>query len=159
MNPLQQQQAVFKVGVVSEIDPATCTARVRFDDLQSEKFYNGWRAYGASKLMNILFTFELDRRLRGSQVTVNALHPGFVATRFAANNPGWLQPVMRLAHRFALSPEDGAATSIYLASSPQAHGVSGLYFVNCRPTPADAAAYDQTTARKLWEASEALAGL
>jgi retinol dehydrogenase 12 len=144
--------------VVNVSSAAHRGSKIRFDDLQGEKFYNGWRAYGASKLANLLFTFELDRRMRGSQVSANALHPGFVATQFAQNNQGWLKPVMKLAGRFALSPENGAATSIYLASSPDVRGMSGLYFVSCRPTAADRAAYDQSTARRLWEVSEELTG-
>jgi NAD(P)-dependent dehydrogenase (short-subunit alcohol dehydrogenase family) len=142
--------------VVNVSSAAHRGAKIRFDDLQGEKYYNGWRAYGASKLANILFTFELDRRLRGSKITANALHPGFVATQFAHNNQGWLRLAMRMAHRFALSPDEGAATSIYLASSPLAHGASGLYYVSCRPTAADPVAYDQNVARRLWEVSEAL---
>jgi retinol dehydrogenase 12 len=129
-------------------------ARIYFDDLQGERSYNSWRAYGQSKLANVLFTFELERRLRGTQVSANALHPGFVATRFGENNGAWMRAIMRILHRFAISPEEGAETSIYLASSPRLHGVSGLYFVRCQPTGADPAGYDQLTARRLWEVSE-----
>lgn len=129
-------------------------SKIHFDDLQGERFYNPWRAYAQSKLANILFTFELDRRLRGTQVSVNALHPGFVATRFGANNPGGWGLALKILHRFALTPEEGAATTVFLASSPVVQGKSGLYFVNSRPTAADARAYEGRTARRLWQVSE-----
>lgn len=129
-------------------------SKINFDDLQGERFYNPWRAYAQSKLANILFTFELDRRLRGTDVTANALHPGFVATQFGTNNSRIWKFVLGIIHRFAITPEEGAATSIFLASSPEALKKSGLYFVNSRPTAADPAAYDIRTARQLWVVSE-----
>src|SRR5215469_13211259 len=103
-----------------------------FSDLQSARDYRGFRVYGRSKLANILFTRELARRLAGTGVTANCLHPGFVATRFGAENGGLFALVLSLAKNFALSPEQGAETLVYLASSPEVAGVSGQYFYKCR---------------------------
>jgi NAD(P)-dependent dehydrogenase (short-subunit alcohol dehydrogenase family) len=107
----------------------------------------------------VLFTFELARRLNGLQVTANALHPGFVATRFGHNNQWLFNLGMRLAHLFALSPEQGAQTIIYLASSPQVEGVSGQYFVKKRSVRADPAVYDLETAQNLWRISAEMVGV
>jgi NAD(P)-dependent dehydrogenase (short-subunit alcohol dehydrogenase family) len=129
-------------------------ARIDFEDLEGRRSYGGMRAYGQSKLANLLFTYELARRLEGSGVTVNALHPGFVATSFGANNGGSIvRALVRLAQRRAISPEEGAQTSIYLASSPEVEGVSGGYFVRRAPHPSSPASRDQEAARRLWEVS------
>ena len=134
-------------------------ARIDFNDLQAEHSYNPMRAYGQAKLANVLFTYELTRRLAGSGVTANALHPGFVASNFAQNN-GWLvRAVMKVAHLFAISPEQGAQTSLYLASSPEVEGITGKYFVDCKPVSSSPVSYDQDTAQKLWRVSERLTGL
>jgi len=119
--------------VVNVSSAAHRGSRIHFDNLQGEHGYNGWRAYGQSKLANVLFTFELARRMQGSGVTANALHPGFVATGFGHNNGRVLRLFMRLANRFALTPEQGAETSIYLASSPQLRGVTGMLFCALPP--------------------------
>ncbi|MGB9800371.1 MAG: SDR family oxidoreductase [Thermanaerothrix sp.] len=135
-------------------------ARLNFDDLQNERGYNGWRAYSQSKLANLYFTYELARRLEGTGVTVNALHPGFVASRFAHNNHDPIAWGFRLVQRlFAISPEEGAQTSIYLATADEIAGVSGRYFVNKRPVPSSAASYDRAAAQRLWEISLRLCGL
>ncbi len=128
-------------------------ARLDFSDLQYQRGYSGYAAYGRSKLMNVLFTYELARRLEGVQVTANALHPGFVATRFAMNNGVIVNLVMRLAHLGALSPQEGARTSIYLASSPEVEGVTGQYFTREKAVKSDPASYDEADARRLWEIS------
>jgi NAD(P)-dependent dehydrogenase (short-subunit alcohol dehydrogenase family) len=157
LDPLKRTaRQTGEARIVNVSSSAHRGAKIRFDDLQGERRYNGWRAYAQSKLANVLFTFELDRRLRATGVSANALHPGFVATGLGTNNPAWWRFVLGLLHRFAVTPQEGAATTIYLASSPAVHGVSGLYFVDCRPTAADPAAYDQNTARRLWEVSEAM---
>lgn len=131
-----------------------------FADLQSARQYRGFAAYGRSKLANILFTRELARRLAGSGVTANCLHPGFVASRFGDNNAGLFRLGVGLAKRlFALSPEQGAETIVYLASSPEVEGVSGGYFDKCRLRQPSAAARDDAAARRLWEESARLAGL
>lgn len=128
-------------------------SKIEFEDLQLKRGYNGWQAYARSKLANVLFTYELARCLEGSAVTANALHPGFVATGFAKNNGVLFDLGMRLISPFALTPEQGAQTSIYLASSPEVEGVSGQYFRNKKAARSSPASYDQTAARRLWQAS------
>ena len=126
---------------------------LNFDDLQSERRYDGWQAYCRSKLANVLFTYELARRLEGSGVTANALHPGWVATGFAGNN-GWRGRLWQLAGRlFALNPEQGARTVVHLAASPEVEGVSGKYFVREQAVPSSPASYDEAAARRLWDLS------
>jgi NAD(P)-dependent dehydrogenase (short-subunit alcohol dehydrogenase family) len=134
-------------------------ARLNFDDLENKRGYNGMRAYGQSKLANLLFTYELARRLEGKGVTANALHPGFVASNFAKNNLGILKPLMSLIQLGAISPEEGAQTSIYLASSPEVAGVTGKYFVKKKAVTSSTASYDEDAARRLWEISARLTGL
>jgi NAD(P)-dependent dehydrogenase (short-subunit alcohol dehydrogenase family) len=116
------------------------------------------QAYGQSKLANVLFTYELARRLEGSGVTVNALHPGFIATGFARNNGVFYNFGMKLIGLFIRKPEQGAQTSIYLASSPEVEGVSGKYFVDCKAVDSSPRSYDQATAEKLWQVSLELTG-
>ncbi len=128
-------------------------AKINFQDLQFKRGYNGWQAYAQSKLANVLFTYELARCLEGSPVTTNALHPGFVATGFARNNGALFDLGMRLVSLFALTPDQGAQTSIYLASSPEVEGVSGQYFRNKRAVRSSPASYDRAAARRLWQAS------
>jgi NAD(P)-dependent dehydrogenase (short-subunit alcohol dehydrogenase family) len=127
------------------------------DDLQSEKSYKARKAYGRSKLCNILFTRELARRLKDTGVTANCLHPGFVATRFGDQSGGIISNFIRLAKVFAISPEEGAKTIVYLASSPEVAGVTGQYFYKCRATQPSRAARDDRAALLLWERSAALA--
>ncbi|HYF76572.1 MAG TPA: SDR family oxidoreductase [Symbiobacteriaceae bacterium] len=133
-------------------------ARIHFDDLQAEKSFSAWRAYGQSKLANILFTVELTRRLEGTGVTANALHPGFVRSNFAGTSR-LAKAMIGLMQPFTISPEQGAETSIYLASSPDVEGVTGKYFVKCRPVKSTRASTDPETARRLWQVSEQLTGL
>ncbi len=129
-------------------------ARMDFDDLEARTGYSGWRAYGQSKLANLLFTYELARRLEGSGVTANALHPGFVATSFGRNNGGAMGAVLGLAQRLgAIRPEEGAKTSVYLASSPDVQGTTGTYFTKMQPVASSAASVDRESQRRLWETS------
>jgi len=129
---------------------------VNFDDLQSQHGYNGMKVYGTSKLMNVLFTYELARRLQSTNVTANCLHPGFVASNFAGNN-GWF---VRMGMKFMsgrISVEDGAKCSIYLASSPDVQGVSGKYFnYDLKETRSSDESYDEAEAKRLWDVSEKL---
>jgi NAD(P)-dependent dehydrogenase (short-subunit alcohol dehydrogenase family) len=129
-----------------------------FDDLQSTGRYAGMRVYGESKLANILFTNELARRLEGQGVTANSLHPGTVSTGYGGDGDakGFLAVGLKIAKPFFLSPEKGARTSIYLASSPDVAGISGQYFVKSRPKQPRKQALDAEGARRLWEVSEAL---
>lgn len=145
------------VNVASE---AHRRATLDFDDLQSEHDYRGFVTYGRSKLCNILFTRELARRLEGTGVTANCLHPGFVATRFGDDNGGLFRIGITIAKRLlAISLEDGAATSIYLASAPEVEGRTGLYFDKSKPATPSAAAQDDTAAQQLWLQSARIAGI
>jgi len=117
------------------------------------------QAYPVSKLLNILFTAELARRLAGTGVTANCLHPGFVRTRLGRDVPGVLGAVLPLVLRLRPGPAAGAQTSVYLASSPEVAGVTGGYFVSCRPAEPSALARDTQAAARLWALSEDLAGL
>ncbi|MEO8609590.1 MAG: SDR family oxidoreductase [Chloroflexota bacterium] len=124
---------------------------INFDDLNHKRNYREWTAYGASKLANILFSYELARRLQDSDVTVNALHPGFVNTNF--------QRAAGLNMRGPLTPEEGADTQIWLAQSAEVEGVTGKYFVRRKDTRSSDVSYDQASARRLWETSAEMVGL
>ncbi len=128
-------------------------ARINFDDLQGTKSYNAMRAYGQSKLANILFTYELARRLAETRVTANALHPGVVGTGFAANNGSLVRLGLRLYRFFVLSPEQGAETSIYLATSPEIQSITGRYFVDKQAVSSSPVSYDAAVAARLWQVS------
>jgi NAD(P)-dependent dehydrogenase (short-subunit alcohol dehydrogenase family) len=117
------------------------------------------KAYGRSKLCNILFTRELARRLQGTEVTANCLHPGFVATRFGDQSGGVISRFVGLAKLFAIPPEKGAETIIYLASSPKIAATTGRYFYKCGPITPSYAARDDRAALLLWERSATLADL
>jgi NAD(P)-dependent dehydrogenase (short-subunit alcohol dehydrogenase family) len=143
--------------IVSTSSMAHQGMNLDFSDLQSQKGYNGWRAYGRSKLTNILFTREAARRFAGVGVTVNCFHPGFVASRFGSASGGWTSRLIPLARTFAITPEQGADTLVYLASSPEVAHVTGAYFVRRKAVQPSAAGRDDAAARGLWEASEALA--
>jgi NAD(P)-dependent dehydrogenase (short-subunit alcohol dehydrogenase family) len=133
---------------------------IDFDDLESSRRYQSFRVYGRTKLMNLLFTRELARRLDGTGVTANAVHPGYVASRFGRDgDTGKLGNVaMILGRPFAHSPEAGARTSVYVASSPQVEGVSGQYFAKSRLAQPSRNARDDATALQLWELSARLVG-
>lgn len=129
-----------------------------FDDLQSRRRYGSARAYGRAKLALVLFTYELARRLEGTGVTANAVHPGFVATNIWGIN--WLMRLVKpLINLFAISPEEGAETLIYLATSSEVAGVTGRYFVDKDVVPSSPATYDEAAAERLWEISLALTDL
>jgi NAD(P)-dependent dehydrogenase (short-subunit alcohol dehydrogenase family) len=145
--------------IVSTASGAHKGARLDFADLQSSNAYSGFGAYGRSKLCNILFTRELARRLDGTGVTANCLHPGFVATRFGDQSGGMLSFAVRAAKNFAITPEQGAGTIVYLASSPDVANVTGRYFYKCRPTTPTREAQNDADARRLWDVSAQLAGI
>ena len=125
-----------------------------FDDLQGERRYSGFGAYSRSKLANVLFTRELSRRLEGTGVTANCLHPGVVATGIFRNLPRWMRVVF--SSPLVLSPERGADTMLYLATAAEVAEVSGRYFVRRKTARSSRASQDAAAARRLWEASEAL---
>jgi len=145
--------------IVNTASDAHRGAMLDFDNLQSEKGFGAMQAYGRSKLCNILFTRELARRLHGTGVTANCLHPGFDATRFGDQSGGLISHMVWLAKYFAIPPTEGAKTVVYLASSPEADGVSGKYFYKCRATTPSPAAEDDQAASALWERSVELAGV
>lgn len=145
--------------IVSTASDAHKGGRVDFDDLQSTRRYSAFGVYSNTKMMNVLFTRELARRLSGTGVTANCLHPGFVATRFGDNNAGLLKSVFSLAKNFAISPEKGAQTIIWLASSPDVEGVTGKYFAKCREDRVAPLARDDAVAKRLWDVSAEIAGL
>ena len=125
-----------------------------FADLQTEKRYFSFAAYGRSKLANILFTYELARRLEGTGVTANALHPGVIASGFGKNDKGWFALGAKLMAPFLITPEKGARTSVYLASSPEVEGVNGQYFKRSKPIKSSRQSYDEAAQKKLWEVTE-----
>jgi len=145
--------------IVNVSSDAHVGMRLDVDDLNYTRGrYRPFVAYGRSKLMNILFTRELARRLEGTGVTANAMHPGFVRSGFGQNNPGFLGKFIKLGQAFARTPERGARTLVYLATSPEVEGVSGKYFHDERESRTSAAARDMEVARRLWDVSVRLAG-
>ena len=137
--------------VVNVSSAAHAYGKIDFDNLQGEKKYGGFSAYANSKLANVLFTYELARRLDGTGVTANCLHPGGVATGLFRNLP---KPIEALIKLVTISPEKGADTSVYLASSPEVEGVTGRYFAKRRETRTSNESYNEEVARRLWEVSD-----
>ena len=143
--------------IINTASEAHRNATLDFDDLQSTKGYGGRKAYGRSKLYNILFTRELARRLRGTGVTANCLHPGFVATRFGDQSGGLISSLIGLAKFFAIAPEKGAETIVYLTTSREVAEITGQYFYKCHLTTPARSAQDDRSALVLWQRSAALA--
>src|SRR5512136_2932265 len=151
---LDTLKASAPARIINVSSGAHAGGKIDFDNLQGERSFSSFGPYGNSKLANILFTIELARRLEGTGVTVNALHPGFTNTGFGKNNPGLLMKIMgAVVPLIARSPEKGAETSIYLASSPEVQSINGKYFVDCKVTQPAPQAADRTVAKKLWDAS------
>lgn len=131
-----------------------------FDDLQGERRFGGWRAYQRAKLANILFTYELAARVDPAQVSVNCLHPGFVASSFGKDAGGFFGLLLGLAKRgVAISVEKGAETPVYLCASDEVDGVTGKYFDKCKPIKSSRQSYDEAARKRLWSVSERLVGL
>ncbi len=168
---LERLKASAPARIVNTASDAHEPATLDFDDLQSEKAYRGgfwqslryggpgFKVYGRSKLSNILFTRELARRLQGTGVTANCLHPGFVATRFGDQSGGFMSFGIGIGKHFALTPEQGAETLVYLASSAEVAGVTGKYFHKCRPISPSKAAQDDAAAERLWNETAKIAGM
>ena len=130
---------------------------IEFDNLNGEQDYKAWKAYQKSKLANVLFTYELLKKVP-ADLTVNCLHPGFVATNFGNNNGGFVSPVLKIAKRIsAIDPEEGAKTSIFLCSSPEVEEVSGKYFFKCQPKTSSRESRNMDTAKRLWQISSDIA--
>jgi NAD(P)-dependent dehydrogenase (short-subunit alcohol dehydrogenase family) len=145
--------------VITVSSEARRRAQIDFDDLQSERRYRGFQVYGKSKLANILFTYELAERLEGTGVSANCVHPGPVSTNFGKNNGGLMVLVFRALKPFMRSPEQGADTLIYLASSPEVEGVSGRYYADRKVISSHEEPHDVSAQKRLWEASEVLTNL
>lgn len=157
LRPALARSAAGRIVVVSS--EAHRRARLDFDDLMLERGYGQFLAYSRSKLANLLFMRALTRRLAGASLTCNALHPGVVRTGIFRDAPALLRGVLSTIGRlFLLSPEQGARTSLYLASSSDVAGHSGGYYIRCKPAQPSAAALDDGAAERLWEASEKLVG-
>ncbi len=156
--PRLRDAASSRIVNVTSVGHHFAAKGMRFDDLQSERRYDGMEAYCRSKLANVLFTRELARRLAGSGLTANAAHPGWVRSRFGLD--GDLSGVMglgiRLVRPFQITPARGARTSVYLASSPEVAGRTGTYWVRCQPGRLDQRAKDEAAAARLWDESEKL---
>ena len=133
--------------------------KLDLEDLELKGNFQPMTAYGRSKLANLYFTYELDRRLDDEQVTVNALHPGFVSTNFAREGNSLLRFIMPVMQLFARSPQEGARTPVYVASSPEVEGVSGNYYKDEEPVRSSSVSYDRETARRLWEISAEMTGI
>ncbi len=151
--PMLRASAPARIVNVSSV--AHLGAKLDCADLR----FAGWKGYRRSKLANILFTYELARRLDGTGVTANALSPGLVASNFGLNNRGAFPLVRPLWNWAAVSPERGARTSVYLATSPDVEGVSATYFTRCKPRRSSTASRDRATAAELWRVSASLTGL
>jgi NAD(P)-dependent dehydrogenase (short-subunit alcohol dehydrogenase family) len=145
--------------VINTSSHAHYRAKIDFDDLQSDRNYKAFPVYCFSKLCNILFSRVLARRLAGSGVTVNSLHPGFVKTRFGDESGGGMARMIGWMKLFAISVEKGAETLIYLASSPDVAKASGLYFYKCKPVEPSKLAQDDAMAERLWTETAKLAGI
>jgi retinol dehydrogenase-14 len=145
--------------IVNVSSGAQSNGIIDFDDLQGEKGYKGTKAYSQSKLANVLFTYELARRLEGTGVTANCLHPGAVRTNFGSGSSGVFGLMVRALRPLMISPEKGAETSIYLASSPEVEGLSGRYFVKKAEARSSDKSYDAGLARRLWDVSTELTNL
>jgi retinol dehydrogenase 14 len=146
--------------IVNVASDAERLGRIDFDDLQGERSYDGSRAYNQSKLANVLFTYELARRLRGRRITANAVHPGLVSTSFGAEDPGTVQRVLVPFMRpFMGTPERGAEASIRVASSPELDGVTGQFMTRKGPRKSSPGSHDLATASRLWRVSADLVGL
>jgi retinol dehydrogenase 12 len=150
-----------RARIVNVASDAHQGATINFDDIEFNQRYSGWKAYQQSKLANILFTYELARRIDGTKVTANTLHPGFVRTNFLEvfkeAPAGWL--LTRIMPLLAISVEKGARTSVYLASSPDVETVSGRYFVKEKAVESSKASQDRATAERLWQLSERKSGV
>jgi NAD(P)-dependent dehydrogenase (short-subunit alcohol dehydrogenase family) len=154
---------IIKASAPSRIINVSSSAHmfghIDFDNLMGEKKYGSMRAYGQAKLANLLFTYELARRLAGTEVTANALHPGVVRTNFGSGIKGGWRILIRLGRPFSINARRGAETSIYLASSPEVAGISGKYFAKKKEKVSSKESYDESVARRLWDESARLTGV
>jgi NAD(P)-dependent dehydrogenase (short-subunit alcohol dehydrogenase family) len=156
LGALHASPAARVVTVSSEAHRGT---HLDFDNLQNERGYNAWKAYGQSKLANIYFTYALAAYLDGTNITANCLHPGFVASNFGRSNGGIFEPIFRLAQIFAISPESSAQAVAALAAAPEVEGVTARYYNRTKETRSSEISYDMNIAKTLWDASMELTRL
>ena len=157
---LEKMKVSAPARIINIPSDAHSTGRIEFDNLQGERIFSSFAPYGNSKLANILFTIELARQLEGTGVTVNALHPGLSNTGFGKNNSSFFMKIMKVViPLIAKSPEKGAKTSIYLASSPEVQNITGRYFVDCKVTLPAPQATDLAVAKRLWDVSVEMVNL
>jgi NAD(P)-dependent dehydrogenase (short-subunit alcohol dehydrogenase family) len=156
LDRIKQSAPARIVNVASE---AHRFGTINFNDLGGERRYRTFGVYSQSKLANILFSYELARRLSGTGVTVNCLHPGGIASGLWTNNGRLAQLIMKAGRLFLKTPEQGAQTTIYLASSAEVEGVTGKYYSNCKQRTSNKESYDLNIARRLWEVSERMTGV
>ncbi len=157
---LERLTASAPARIVTVSSGAQGMGAIDFDDLMGERSYSGQRAYNQSKLANVMFTYELARKLEGSGVTATALHPGMTNTSFSAEDPSRVfAPLVAVMRPFMRSPARGADTAIYLASSPDVTGLSGKYFADRKARASNKSSYDGATTARLWDLSAGLVGL
>jgi NAD(P)-dependent dehydrogenase (short-subunit alcohol dehydrogenase family) len=157
---LERLKASAPSRVVTVSSGAQAMGKIDFDDLMGEREYSGQRAYNQSKLANVMFTYELARRIEGAGVTANALHPGMTNTAFSAEDPARkMAPIVAVMRPFMRSPKRGADTAVYLASSHEVNGISGRYFANRKSKTSNPSSYDTATTARLWSVSADLVGL
>ena len=143
--------------IVNVSSDAHYGVNIEFENLNGEQEYKAWKAYQKSKLANVLFTYELLKKVPGN-ITVNCLHPGFVATNFGNNIGGFFGPVLKIAQRIsAINSEEGAKTSIFLCSAPEVKGVSGKYFYKCQSKTSSRESRNMDTGKRLWQISSDIA--
>ena len=157
---LERLRSSAPARIVTVASAAQGMGNVDFDDLMGERTYSGQRAYNQSKLANVMFTYELARRLDGTGVTATVVHPGMTNTAFSAEDPSRLfAPLVAVMRPFMRTPAKGAETPIYLASSPEATGITGKYFADRAAKESNKASYDRATTGRLWDVSADLVGL
>jgi NAD(P)-dependent dehydrogenase (short-subunit alcohol dehydrogenase family) len=152
-------EASAPARIINVSSSAHSLGRIDFEDLMGEKKYTPMKAYGQAKLANLLFTYELARRLAGTGVTANAVHPGAVRTNFGKGMKGRWRIFLWLGSPFLIDAERGAETSIFVASSPEVSGITGKYFVKKKEKMSSKRSHDQTGAKRLWEVSSKLTGI
>ena len=157
---LERLVASAPARIVTVSSGAQSMGKIDFDDLMGERKYSGQTAYNQSKLANVMFTYELARRLAGTGVTATALHPGMTNTAFSVEDPSRaFAPLVKVMRPFMKKPDRGADTPVYLASAPEAEGLTGQYFANREAKKSSEASYDSAVTARLWRVSADLAGL
>ncbi len=155
---LELLQKSTSARIINVSSAAHVIGRIHFDDLMLTEGYSSFKAYGQAKLANILFTYELSRRLKDKNITTNTLHPGTVATNFGSDLTGFSGFMMKFIRPLLIGAEKGAQTSVYLASSNEVEGISGKYFIKKKPVKSSPLSYNKEIAQRLWVESEKLTG-